>query len=176
MSVALIKSEHHPFLLPSWIKRNWQFAVIWFGTEAALLKECKGMQAVTSKRIEKVIAELDAIKPGKAIGKAKLPSLRGMTNLHGGISALKRMNPKPDNMILLVDGLPTRGASEPRGRTVGGKQRLRLYNRAIGELRSGIPVNVILFPMEGDFDAPISFWSLALTTRGSFMTVSRDWP
>jgi hypothetical protein len=46
----------------------------------------------------------------------------------------------------------------------------------VRELPSGIPVNIMLFPMEGDFDAPISFWSLALTSGGSFLTVSRDWP
>jgi len=28
----------------------------------------------------------------------------------------------------------------------------------------------------GDLNAPISYWSLALTTRGSFVSVSRDWP
>ena len=59
---------------------------------------------------------------------------------------------------------------------VGPSERLNLFRSAVRELPSGVPVNIMLFPMEGDFDAPISFWSLALTTNGSFLTVSRDWP
>jgi hypothetical protein len=59
---------------------------------------------------------------------------------------------------------------------IGASERLNLFYGATRELPSGIPVNVMLFPMEGDFEAPVSFWSLALTSNGSFMTVSRDWP
>jgi hypothetical protein len=67
-------------------------------------------------------------------------------------------------------------AATTNQRTVGANERLNIFARATRELPSGIPVNIMLFPMEGDFDAPISFWSLALTTNGSFLTVSRDWP
>jgi len=62
-----------------------EFAVIWFGTDAGLLDECKGMQKVNDKRVEKVIEELDAIKPGKPTTARPQGTLRGMTNLHGGI-------------------------------------------------------------------------------------------
>lgn len=58
------------------------FAVAAFGTQAALLEACPGMQQVNEKRIQKAIEELDAIQPGLANGK---PALRGMTNLHGGL-------------------------------------------------------------------------------------------
>jgi len=34
----------------------------------------------------------------------------------------------------------------------------------------------LLFPMEGDYDAAIAYWTLAYGTGGSFMAVSRDWP
>jgi hypothetical protein len=40
----------------------------------------------------------------------------------------------------------------------------------------GIPVNTILFPMEGDPEAAAMFWQFAMTTKGSFLTPSRDWP
>ena len=61
------------------------FAVAWFGTQAGLLEESDGMVKVTDKRLEKVIAELDAIKPGKPTEMRKEGTLRGLTNLHGGI-------------------------------------------------------------------------------------------
>ena len=39
-----------------------------------------------------------------------------------------------------------------------------------------MPVNVILFPMEGDPMASPAFWKLAMASRGSFMTPSSAWP
>jgi len=98
------------------------------------------------------------------------------TNMHAAFKVAKSLSPRPDNIILLVDGMPTMDAAATSKRTVGANERLNIFTRATRELPSGIPVNIMLFPMEGDFDAPISFWSLALTTNGSFLTVSRDWP
>ena len=98
------------------------------------------------------------------------------TSLHAAFSVVARMNPRPDNVYLLVDGLPTHGRSPPRGPTVSGKQRLKNFERAKRELPHDVPVNVILFPMEGDPHAANSFWQLARETRGSFMSPSLDWP
>jgi len=98
------------------------------------------------------------------------------TNMHSAFAIAKTLSPRPDNIILLVDGMPTMDAATTDKRVIGPSERLNLFSRAVRELPSGVPINVMLFPMEGDFDAPISFWSLALTSNGSFMTVSRDWP
>jgi len=56
------------------------------------------------------------------------------------------------------------------------ERRLKVLNRAIGELPGRIPVNVILYPMEGDPLAASAFWKLAMSTRGSLMSISEDWP
>jgi len=98
------------------------------------------------------------------------------TNMHAAFAVAKSLSPRPDNIILLVDGMPTMEAETTDKTRVGANERLNIFARATRELPSGIPVNIMLFPMSGDFAAPISFWSLALTTNGSFMTVSRDWP
>ena len=98
------------------------------------------------------------------------------TNMHAAFNVVKQLSPRPDNIILIVDGMPTMSAATTNQRVVGAVERLNIFRSATRELPSGIPINVMLFPMEGDFGAPISFWSLALQTRGSFMTVSRDWP
>ena len=98
------------------------------------------------------------------------------TNMHAAFAVAKSLSPRPDNIILLVDGMPTMEAATTDKTRVGANERLNIFYRATRELPSGIPVNIMLFPMQGDFDAPISFWSLALKTNGSFMTVSRDWP
>ena len=98
------------------------------------------------------------------------------TNMHSAFAVAKSLSPRPDNIILIADGMPTMEAATTDKNVVGANERLNIFRRAVRELPSGIPVNIMLFPMEGDFDAPISFWSLALTSGGSFLTVSRDWP
>ncbi len=98
------------------------------------------------------------------------------TNMHAAFAIAKKLSPRPDNIILLVDGMPTMDADFTSKSVVGPTERLNLFRSAVRQLPSGVPINILLYPMEGDFDAPISFWSLALTSNGSFMTVSRDWP
>lgn len=100
----------------------------------------------------------------------------GGTSLERAFEALRALDPAPDNVILLTDGLPTQGPRKPRSQTVSGRERLRLFRRATERLPGGVPINVILFPMEGDPMAPTAFWKLALATRGSFLTPSEDWP
>jgi len=100
----------------------------------------------------------------------------GGTSLHHAFAAAQAMNPAPDNIILITDGLPTQGATPPSRRTVSGRERLRHFDKALDELPRGVPVNVILFPMEGDPLATPAFWKLAMASRGSFMTPSSAWP
>lgn len=100
----------------------------------------------------------------------------GGTSLHHAFAALKTLRPAPDNVLLITDSLPTRGASAPKKRTVSGKDRLKIFNQAIRELPRDLPINVILLPMEGDPLAASAFWKLALVTQGSFMSPARDWP
>jgi len=98
------------------------------------------------------------------------------TSLSRAFAAAARLRPRPDNILLLTDGLPTQGSSRPRKSRVSGEERLRLFKQAVRKLPPGVPVNTILFPMEGDPLAAISFWQLGLTTGGSFLTPTRDWP
>lgn len=100
----------------------------------------------------------------------------GGTNLRAVFQAVGELSPLPDNIYLITDGLPTLGKGRPRGSTVSGEQRLRRFNEALDALPPGIPVNVVLFPLEGDPMAPSSYWRLAISTGGSFMSPSEDWP
>jgi hypothetical protein len=98
------------------------------------------------------------------------------TSLHNAFEALRKLKPPPDNILLLVDSLPTMGARKPLNKRVSGKKRLSLFKNAISKLPSGVPVNIILYPMEGDPMAASAFWRLAKHTGGSFFSPSRDWP
>lgn len=99
------------------------------------------------------------------------------TSLENALATIGSLSPRPDNVILVTDGLPTQGATPPAVRkTIDGEGRLRLFERAIGRVPAGIPVNVILLPMEGDPLAPSAYWALARRTNGSFLSPARDWP
>ena len=99
------------------------------------------------------------------------------TSLENAFAAAMALAPRPDNIILVTDGLPTQGASPPAvKRTIDGEGRLKLFERAIGKLPTSIPVNVILLPMEGDPLAPGAYWGLTRRTDGAFMSPARDWP
>ncbi len=101
---------------------------------------------------------------------------KGGTSLHHPFSLARRMNPQPDSIFLLVDGLPTI-EFKPSGKTlIESKQRVKFFENALEELPNGTPVNVILFPMEGDIFAAPNFWRLAQITGGSFLSPSEDWP
>jgi hypothetical protein len=98
------------------------------------------------------------------------------TSLVNAVDALKEMRPLPDNIFLLTDSLPTMGARKPLSKRVSGKKRLKLFKEALRKLPGGVPVNIIMYPMEGDPLAASLFWRLAAETNGSFFCPSRDWP
>lgn len=98
------------------------------------------------------------------------------TNMRAAYAVASALTPRPDNIILLADGLPTMDELTTSRRTISGRERYNLHYRAIRELPVGVPVNIFLYPLEGDFEAPILYWILAFRSGGSFISVSRDWP
>jgi len=98
------------------------------------------------------------------------------TSLLNAFNALGEMKPAPDNVFLLTDSLPTMGKRKPLLKKVSGRKRLSLFNEAVRRLPPAVPVNIILYPMEGDPVAAVAFWRLAVATKGSFFCPSRDWP
>lgn len=98
------------------------------------------------------------------------------TNMKDAYDVINQMNPKPDNVIVLVDGLPTMESPTAERGMVTGAERLRFHYNAIDALPSGVTVNILLYPMEGDYFASIAYWLLAYQTGGAFMSISKDWP
>ena len=110
------------------------------------------------------------------ISEARKLAPLGGTNLSSAFDVISQLRPKPDSVLLLTDGLPTQGKSKPRSNSITAKERQDLFNKAVKILPKGVPVNTLLFPIEGDPGAASSFWELAIASRGSFITPSRDWP
>jgi hypothetical protein len=84
--------------------------------------------------------------------------------------------PNPDNVYLLTDGLPTMGLEYPERTGVSGRERMAHFERALRGRPSTIPINVLLYALEGDPQAAPAYWALALQTGGSLMAPSEDWP
>lgn len=121
------------------------------------------------------------INDPNALGEA-LQSLRQVvpkdgTSIENAFIAMNALNPRPDNVIMVTDGLPTQAASAPLIRkTIDGDARLKLFERAFAKYPRNVPFNVILMPMEGDPNAPSAFWVAARVTGGAFLSPSKDWP
>ncbi|MDH4039604.1 MAG: VWA domain-containing protein [Gammaproteobacteria bacterium] len=144
-----------------------KYQVITFNTKAAPALENtagKWLDVADQPQLEKLSAQLRKIVPS------------GGTSLENAFASLQQLSPVPDNIFLITDGLPTQGASPPRGNKVSGDERQRLYREAVRRLPRNVPVNIILGPMEGDPLAASEFWQLAVVSGGSFMAPSKDWP
>ncbi|MGI9537744.1 MAG: VWA domain-containing protein [Desulfocapsaceae bacterium] len=100
----------------------------------------------------------------------------GGTNLEAPFLKARSLTPQPDNIVLITDGLPTQGKGGARSSTIDGKGRVKLFQKAVKNLPAKVPVNTILFSMEGDPLASSLLWQLAVDSGGSFFTPTRDWP
>ncbi len=100
----------------------------------------------------------------------------GGSSLHAAFSVIRDLAPRADNVYLITDSLPTVGDSPPTRSVISGRERVRLYELAIRILPTNVPVNIILFPLEGDPRAAPAYWNLTLTTGGTYMSPTEDWP
>lgn len=144
-----------------------EFQLITFNTQASFaLPDTAGqwLEVANRDRLEKLSAQLRDITPS------------GGTSLENAFAALKQLSPAPDNIFLITDGLPTQGATPPTGSKVSGRDRQKLFRQAVRQLPGGVPVNIILAPMEGDPMAAAEFWQLAQASQGTLLSPSRDWP
>ncbi|MSQ68637.1 MAG: VWA domain-containing protein [Gammaproteobacteria bacterium] len=107
--------------------------------------------------------------------KATVPE--GGSNLARALQVVGQLNPRPDNVFLITDGLPTMGLQPPSGRKVSGERRNELFTEALRQIpQPAPPINVVLLPLEGDPMAAWAYWSVAMYTRGAFLTPAYDWP
>lgn len=149
-----------------------QFQVYVFAGEAWPVvsgSDGRWLDASDPKNLDESVASLGKVIP------------EGGTNLHAAFEAIARLRPRPDNIFLLTDGLPTLDSppserSRFSRKTVDESDRIALFGSALKKLPKGIPVNTLLFPLEGDPHAALAYWQLAQSSGGSFIAPSADWP
>ena len=144
-----------------------QYQIYTFNTDVTAVKQgSKGrwLKVGNKQELNATINNLSGIIPANG------------TSLENAFLGASGLRPLPDNIFLITDSLPTQGRTASRKTIVTGDQRLKFFKEALKQLPAGVPVNVILSPMEGDPIAASSFWKLAQTTQGSFLSPSEDWP
>ncbi len=151
------------------LPRNTAFQIYAFDTAPRPLVEGSAgrwLDAGDSGQVERALAALRGTAP------------TGGSSLQNAFAVLKSLDPAPDSVILVTDGLPTQGEKPPLMRTlVTMEQREDLMQDAVKSLPpSPPPFSIVLLPMEGDPAAPIYFWRLARVTGGAFLSPAKDWP
>jgi hypothetical protein len=144
-----------------------QFQMFGFNTSATALVAGTDKQWLDSgdaRVLAQAIESLRALVP------------EGGTSLINAWDAIRGLSPRPDQVVLVTDGLPTQGKNKPTRRYVDVEMRERLFDEAARALPPKLPVDVILLPMQGDRPAPHRFWTMARESGGAFMMPSTDWP
>lgn len=147
------------------------------GTRFQIYRFSEGVASVVPDRTGEWLAVADGTGIDRAIAELRKVTPGNGSNLYYAFRAIRDLEPLPDNIFLLTDGLPTQGRVVPsKPEMVKVSRRIDLFNKARRELPGRVPLNIILFPMDGDPDAAAHYWRLAVERQGSFMAPSRDWP
>lgn len=112
-----------------------------------------------------------------AVGKLRKTVPAKGTSLVNAFTAVGSLSPAPDTVWLLTDGLPTMAEQPPaKVEAVDPNKRKLYFDKARRAFPSRIPLNVLLFPMDGDPEAAFLYWDLAIRTGGALLTPSEGWP
>jgi len=156
-----------------------QFQIVAYNREAWTVIEGTEGQWLTAEdgtQLDQAVENLRNFVPGSCRPGDTTGGPCGATSLHAAIAALSSFAPRPDNVYLLTDGLPTMGEEYPDRAGVTGRERMQHFERAVRGLPNTTPINVLLYALEGDPRATAAYWALTLQTGGSLMAPSEDWP
>ncbi|HTU64585.1 MAG TPA: vWA domain-containing protein [Steroidobacteraceae bacterium] len=146
---------------------NSQFQVYGFNTKTKAVQpdtQGKWLQSNDPRAINNVLTAARNITPADG------------TSLVNALLTMRTIDPQPDQVILITDGLPTQGSVAPSRKFINAREREKLFDDAAKTVNKDIPIDVVLLPMKGDQPASYAYWKLARKTGGSYVIPSRDWP
>ena len=165
---------------PKWRKTiatvEWLLAKLPLDSSVQLYRFSTGTTSLGPEQKRTWVKITDETAVDQMVKELRRAAPSGGTNLESVFLQARTLSPPPDNIILLTDGLPTQGKRGTGAQTISGKERVRLFEQAARQLPEKVPVNTILFPVEGDPMAAVLYWKLAIESGGSFFTPTRDWP
>ena len=146
---------------------NSQFQVYGFNTKA---------KAVQPDTTGKWLSSNDPRVINNVLSAARNITPQEGTSLVNAFLTVRTIEPQPDQIILITDGLPTQGSVPASRKFINARDREKLFNDAMKTMTRDQPIDVVLLPMKGDMPAAYAFWSLARKSGGSYVVPSRDWP
>ena len=153
------------------VPANSQVTVLGFGEQSESLGPAGWFQTSQAQAVTDTLAQLEQLTP------------TGPTNLQVAFEQLRSLSPAPSDVYVITDGLPTKVTGRmrrcARGDTVSPRCRLELFSdmrRGISSQLSQLKLNVVLLPLEGDWDAANAYWNLAVATGGLMISPPRAWP
>lgn len=165
---------------PKWVRTlnivQWVVANLPVSSDFQMLSFNDQVKPVFGQEINAWYEVADRISVASAVKGINQVVPENGTNFHNVIEQAMSMQPPPDNIFLITDGLPTLGDRSAKSGSISGQERYKLFLNAVEGLIPNIPVNIMLLPLEGDPYAAGAFWRLAIVSRGSFITPARDWP
>lgn len=90
----------------------------------------------------------------------------GRSDLAAAFAEVRALQPPPDLIHLVVDGLPTTGSGSGGGEPADERERMAQLDAALESGPAAAPINVILMPNEEDVVAAAAYWWLAHHTGG----------
>ena len=159
------------------LPKNSDVIVVAFSEKAKTLGNQGWVKASTPANMQAILADLNSLIP------------EGATNLHPGLQTVNKF--APSNLYVITDGLPTKGESNYKSlnpfsscrsllgnsNIISGVCRVKLFRQTISEsAKSGVQVNVILLPLEGDPDAINQYWNWTAATGGLVISPANNWP
>ena len=154
-----------------------QLTVISYNASVKSLGQANWLKVDNATTLATLYSELDAIVP------------EGATNLQKGLQAVSGRG--ATDLYVITDGLPTVGESRyaslnpfascssllGKSSTISGECRIKLFRQTIKDTNlSGVKVNVILLPIEGDPDAVNEYWGWAALSGGLMISPAVNWP
>jgi hypothetical protein len=159
------------------LPKDSDIVVVTFSEKAKTLGKQGWMKASDPASLPSILSDLNGLIP------------EGGTNLQAGLEMVNKYT--PSNLYIITDGLPTRGESSykslnpfascssltGKSSTISGACRIKLFQQTIKEsARSGVQVNVLLLPIEGDPDAINQYWYWSALTGGLVISPASNWP
>ena len=154
-----------------------QLTVISYNASVKSLGQANWLKVDNATTLATLYSELDAIVP------------EGATNLQKGLQAVSGRG--ATDLYVITDGLPTVGESRyaslnpfascssllGKSSTISGECRIKLFRQTIKDTNlSGVKVNVILLPIEGDPDSVKEYWGWAALSGGLMISPAVNWP
>lgn len=150
--------------------QNSTVAVVGFAESAKVLGPGTWFATASDAQLASVQRDLEALVPN------------GATNLEEGLAALAALSPPPTDVYLITDGLPTRATSGgrcARGPRVTADCRDTLFRNAARGARDKLgsfTMNVVLLPLEGDWNAGPAYMAWSVGNGGTLISPPASWP